>query len=303
MATLEPTDINLGIPARGPKGDKGEKGDTGDAGPQGPQGVQGVAGPQGETGATGPQGPAGNPFSIKKAYASVSEMNSNFAADLSEGDFCIIASNVEDQDNADLYVRQGLSMKLLADLSGATGIQGPQGEIGPQGVQGPQGNDGLQGPKGDPGDVGPQGPKGDKGDQGVMGLQGPQGVAYKPYIAEDGNWHLARVTDVTGSDVNTGAKAQLTIATSDLYSNKAPSDYDGFSFEFKWVASIGIDRSSMDSSAQDGSFGILTTKAVKYSSLTYAWQKCELVDSHRPLAFIRNGFGNSWNDWEAVTTW
>ena len=152
---LQPTDINLGIPARGPKGDKGD---------QGPQGVQG---PQGNVGPQGIQGVPGKPFDIKKAYNSVADMNANFSSDLDEGDFCVIASNVEDKDNADLYVRQGTKMKLIVDLSGATGIQGPAGPQGPQGVQGSQGNVGPQGPKGD---TGPQGPAGANGQTPTRGV-------------------------------------------------------------------------------------------------------------------------------------
>lgn len=191
---LQPTDINLGIPARGPKGDKGDQGPQGVPGERGPQGPQGVQGPQGNVGPQGIQGVPGKPFDIKKAYNSVADMNANFSSDLDEGDFCVIASNVEDKDNADLYVRQGAKMKLIVDLSGATGIQGPAGPQGPQGVQGPQGNVGPQGPKGDTGPQGPKGdtgatgpqgpagPKGDKGDigpQGPVGPKGPQGVAGK----------------------------------------------------------------------------------------------------------------------------
>ena len=182
---IQPTDINLGIPARGPKGDKGDQGPQGAPGERGPQGPQGVQGPQGNVGPQGIQGVPGKPFDIKKAYDSVSDMNANFSSDLDEGDFCIIASNVEDKDNADLYVRQGTKMKLIVDLSGATGIQGPAGPQGKQGVQGPQGNVGPQGPKGDKGDTGPQGPAGDtgstgpqgpKGDKGDTGPQGPKGA-------------------------------------------------------------------------------------------------------------------------------
>ena len=167
---IQPTDINLGIPARGPKGDKGDQGPQGAPGERGPQGPQGVQGPQGNVGPQGIQGVPGKPFDIKKAYNSVADMNANFSSDLDEGDFCVIASNVEDKDNADLYVRQGTKMKLIVDLSGATGIQGPAGPQGKQGVQGPQGNVGPQGPKGD---TGPQGPAGD------TGATGPQGVAGK----------------------------------------------------------------------------------------------------------------------------
>ena len=182
---IQPTDINLGIPARGPKGDKGDQGPQGAPGERGPQGPQGVQGPQGNVGPQGIQGVPGKPFDIKKAYDSVADMNANFSSDLDEGDFCIIASNVEDKDNADLYVRQGTKMKLIVDLSGATGIQGPAGPQGKQGVQGPQGNVGPQGPKGDKGDTGAQGPAGDtgatgaqgpKGDKGDTGPQGPKGA-------------------------------------------------------------------------------------------------------------------------------
>ena len=134
---IQPTDINLGIPARGPKGDKGDQGPQGAPGERGPQGPQGVQGPQGNVGPQGIQGVPGKPFDIKKAYNSVADMNANFSSDLDEGDFCVIASNVEDKDNADLYVRQGTKMKLIVDLSGATGIQGPAGPQGKQGVQGP----------------------------------------------------------------------------------------------------------------------------------------------------------------------
>lgn len=178
---IQPTDINLGIPARGPKGDKGDQGPQGAPGERGPQGPQGVQGPQGNVGPQGIQGVPGKPFDIKKAYNSVADMNANFSSDLDEGDFCVIASNVEDKDNADLYVRQGTKMKLIVDLSGATGIQGPAGPQGKQGVQGPQGNVGPQGPKGDTGpqgpagDTGATGPQGPKGDTGATGPQGPKG--------------------------------------------------------------------------------------------------------------------------------
>nr|DAG25338.1 MAG TPA: tail fiber protein [Caudoviricetes sp.] len=110
-------DINLGVPARGP------------------QGIQGVP---------------GKGFSITKTYASIDAMNAD-VANLAEGDFVMIASNVEDPNNAKLFTKQGDAMKEIADLSGAQGIQGPQG---PQGVQGDAGERGEQGPQG------PQGPAG-----------------------------------------------------------------------------------------------------------------------------------------------
>ena len=351
---LQPTDINLGIPARGPKGDKGDQGPQGAPGERGPQGPQGVQGPQGNVGPQGIQGVPGKPFDIKKAYDSVSDMNANFSSDLDEGDFCIIASNVEDKDNADLYVRQGTKMKLIVDLSGATGIQGPAGPQGKQGVQGPQGNVGPQGPKGDTGpqgpvgdtvatgaqgpkgdtgatgpqgpagpkgdkgDIGPQGPQGDKGDQGVQGPkgdkgdpgpQGPkgdtgprgiQGISYEPYISEDGNWHLKIVKNATEPDIDTGAKATHNIDKSDEFTVKKPSEYpEGFSHELKEVFELIPDRSNLDSTAQDGFQAIVTTEVCK----GYARQTLKVIDSQRPLTFIRNGSGDSWYPWELITTW
>ena len=133
--------VTFNIP-RGPQGIQGLQGVKGDPGDRGPQGEQGV------------QGNPGKPFSIAKVFPSKDAMTGD---GLSEGDFVMIASNVDDPNNATLFTWDGTSFKEIADLSGAQGIQGPQG---PQGIQGV---------KGDPGDRGPQGiqgPKGDKGDKG-----------------------------------------------------------------------------------------------------------------------------------------
>lgn len=133
---------------------RGAKGDKGDQGVQGIQGVKGDPGDRGPQGEQGVQGNPGKPFSIAKVFPSKDAMTGD---GLSEGDFVMIASNVDDPNNATLFAWDGTSFKEIADLSGAQGIQGPQG---PQGIQGI---------KGDPGDRGPQGiqgPKGDKGDKG-----------------------------------------------------------------------------------------------------------------------------------------
>lgn len=133
--------VTFNIP-RGPQGIQGLQGVKGDPGDRGPQGEQGV------------QGNPGKPFSIAKVFPSKDAMTGD---GLSEGDFVMIASNVDDPNNATLFTWDGTAFKEIADLSGAQGIQGPQG---PQGIQGV---------KGDPGDRGPQGiqgPKGDKGDKG-----------------------------------------------------------------------------------------------------------------------------------------
>ncbi|MDC2838270.1 hypothetical protein PO252_00020 [Limosilactobacillus mucosae] len=222
MAT---TDIDLGVVAQGPKGDKGDKGDTGatgargatgpqgiqgpkgdkgDTGQTGPQGAQGIQGPQGKQGVQGPQGiqgPAGKPFAIKKTYATVALLNANGPSDLSEGDFAIIDSTVNDADNAKLFVWTGGKASLVTDMSGAQGVQGPQGKQGIQGTQGPQGV---------------------QGEQGATGATGMSGKSYKPYINEsDGHWHLT-VDDP--NDVLTDPFT-VTVITSGSYNGLTTSGY------------------------------------------------------------------------------
>lgn len=145
------TEVNL-------KGPKGEQGD------QGEQGVQGVPGAKGDK---------GDPFAIAKTFASVQEMNDGFATDgVPEGAFVVISTaDVNDADNAKLFVKGADAYTYLTDMSGAQGLTGPQGEQGPQGVAGP---------KGDKGDTGETGAKGDKGDPGLSVLSGtgaPTGTA------------------------------------------------------------------------------------------------------------------------------
>lgn len=178
--------------AIGPQGPAGAKGETGERGPQGPAGKDGEAGPQGpagakgETGEQGPagakgdqgergpqgiQGPKGDPgeaFSIAKTFVSVDAMNKGFASDgVKAGQFVMIdTGNVEDPDNAKLYVKGAEAYSYITDLSGATGMKGPKGD---QGEQGPAGKDGAAGPQG------PAGPKGEQGLQGPAGADGKDG--------------------------------------------------------------------------------------------------------------------------------
>ena len=135
------------------KGPKGDRGETGERGPQGVQGVRGETGERGPQGIQGPQGAKGDPFTIAKTYQSVAAMNAGFATDtVKEGQFVIIdTGNVQDADNAKLYVKGKSAYTFITDLSGATGMQGPQGIQGQQGV------------KGETGPVGPTGPKGTDG--------------------------------------------------------------------------------------------------------------------------------------------
>lgn len=74
------------------------------------QGVQGQRGEQGE------------PFTIKKTYSSVAEMNADFN-NMQLGDYVMIASTVEVEDNAKLYTRGESQWIFITDFSGATGIR------------------------------------------------------------------------------------------------------------------------------------------------------------------------------------
>ena len=111
--------LDFTIP-RGDKGDKGDKGDQGDTGSQGPQGEP------------GPKGDSGEPFQIRKIYSSVDEMEADYNnPGIEEGDFVLInTDDVSDPDNAKLYVKGPTGWQFVTDLSGAQGIQGPQGDTG-----------------------------------------------------------------------------------------------------------------------------------------------------------------------------
>lgn len=135
-------------------------------------------GSTGAVGPTGPQGPQGEAFSIAKTYVSVAAMNADFGGtDVKNGQFVMIdTGNVDDADNAKLYVKGAAAYTYITDLSGATGMtgpQGPKGATGATGPAGPQGEQGVQGQRGEKGAIGPAGPTGAKGD---TGAQGPQGV-------------------------------------------------------------------------------------------------------------------------------
>ena len=102
-------------------------------GSQGMQGIQGI------------QGPKGDPFFISKVYSSIAAMNNDYDSDeVKIGQFVVIETgNVEDEDNAKLFIKGNAQYEFLTDLSGAQGMQGPQGIQGIQGIQGnvgPTGN-------------------------------------------------------------------------------------------------------------------------------------------------------------------
>ena len=111
MVSNSGTDTDVVLNFVLPKGDKGDKGD---------QGLQ------------GPQGPVGAPFQVKKIYDSVEAMNADYSgSDVAVGEFVLIdTGDVQDPDNSKLYVKGTTQYDFVTDLSGAQGIQGPQGNPG-----------------------------------------------------------------------------------------------------------------------------------------------------------------------------
>lgn len=77
-------------------------------------------------------GKDGRSFAISKIYSSVADMNAGFATDGVElGQFVLIdTGNVDDEDNAKMFVKKEGGYSYLTDLSGSAGIQGPIGPAG-----------------------------------------------------------------------------------------------------------------------------------------------------------------------------
>ena len=94
--------------------------------------------------------------------------------------------------------------------------------------------------------------------------------------------------------------AKPAIDTSDEFTVKKPSEYpEGFSYELKEVFELIPDRSNLDVTAQEGYQAIVTTEVCK----GYARQTVKVIDSERPLTFIRNGIGSTWYPFEQINTW
>lgn len=100
--------------------------------------------------------------------------------------------------------------------------------------------------------------------------------------------------------MSTAKSAKPAIDTSDEFTVKKPSEYpEGFSYELKEVFELIPDRSNLDVTAQEGYQAIVTTEACQ----GYARQTVKVIDSERPLTFIRNGYGSTWYPFEQINTW
>lgn len=98
--------------------------------------LKGERGERGFQGEKGDKGDTGEGFRISKTYASVEEMNAAFETDnVPLHHFVLIdTGNVEDEDNAKLYVKTANGYHYLTDLSGAQGIKGERGAKGEDGI-------------------------------------------------------------------------------------------------------------------------------------------------------------------------
>lgn len=82
-------------------------------------------------GQIGPMGPQGNPFQVKKTYATTDLMIADYD-NMEINDYVMISGNIEQEDNAKLFVKTEQEdpvyrWQYLADFSGASGVVGPQG--------------------------------------------------------------------------------------------------------------------------------------------------------------------------------
>ena len=91
------------------------------------------------------KGDKGDGFRISKTYSSVDEMNSEYNTDNVPlyGFVIIDTGNVEDEENARLYMKAEDGYRFLTDMSGAQGIKGEQGPQGEHGLQGATGKEAL----------------------------------------------------------------------------------------------------------------------------------------------------------------
>lgn len=130
-----------------------------------------------------------------------------------------------------------------------------------------------------------------------------QSVANSASSIASSAYSLASSANSKASQLENKINQMGKIDSSSQYSNKTPSEYsDGIFYEEKYISTMGIDRSSLDNSAQSGTYGLVTTKVMTINGTKYARQQCEVMDSQRPITFLRNGYSNSWSSWEVNTT-
>ena len=255
----------------------------------------------------------GDGFSIKKTFASISEMEAynNSSVILELGDFVLISSDVEDEDNSKLYVVQSvtsdkISYGFLTDMSGARGFTGhtPQLSVGTitTGAAGTlanislteNGTDANGNPKYLINFVIPKGDKGDKGDaftyndftdEQIAGLQKPatDAAAVALSAAETAN-DKATLADNAATNANEKAELANTAATK---ANNAATNADNKAALADTAAGNANEKASLADTAAvnaNDKAGIADTAAGNANDLA----------SH-PNIVLPNGNWGKWN--------
>jgi hypothetical protein len=95
--------------------------------------------------------------------------------------------------------------------------------------------------------------------------------------------------------------AQPKIDSSSQQTSRKPSDYsEGLFHEVKDVSTLGIVRTPADFAPEgrQGTTAFVTT--MSYGGMAH--QTADIVDSEKPMQFVRNGSGLTWYRWEWTTT-
>ena len=255
----------------------------------------------------------GDGFSIKKTFASISEMEAydNSSVILELGDFVLISSDVEHEDNSKLYVVQSVTSSkitfgFLTDMSGARGFTGhtPQLSVGTitTGAAGTlanvslteNGTDANGNPKYLINFVIPKGDKGDKGDaftyddfteEQIVGLQKPANDAAAVALsAADNANDKATLADNAATNANEKAELANTAATK---ANNAATNADNKAALADTAAGNANEKASLADTAAvnaNDKAGIADTAAGNANDLA----------SH-PNIVLPNGNWGKWN--------
>lgn len=265
-------------------------------GPEGPQGIK---------------GDKGDPFTIAKSFRSVEEMHAGFNTDgVKEGSFVVIdTGNVEDAENAQLYLKGATAYLYITDLSGAQGIKGDPFAYSDftdaqlEGLRGPQGIPGVS-VQHDWNDTiliitsasgtSSADLKGDKGD---------------PFVYDDfTEWQLSNLIGPKGDDgisptivverIDTPTGKGVVISTASEAEGFIPTSanlYDGISAEHTWDGTTLTITSSSGTSSAD-------LKGAKGDPFTYDDFTAEQLEELRGPQGIQGETGNGLNIIDSYNT-
>ena len=142
---------------------------------------------------TAPKGNTTTMIVVHEEYSSIDEMNAAFETDeVPQGGYVLInTGDVDDPDNATVYMKGAEGYEFICDLSGAKGADGANGADGVTPLLRISSDTGMwevsytAGTSWTSTDVtaqGPQGEQGEKGDKGDTGARGPQGATGPAYV-------------------------------------------------------------------------------------------------------------------------